>query len=87
VVKATLSALLSLRLRETIYQGRGLEIKHVQPLRPPQALPVPSPAPSLVTPQPPAPSPVTPPSPAPSPAPAPVPVPPPVVPAAIPPTA
>jgi small subunit ribosomal protein S5 len=30
VVKATLDALLSLRLREQIYQGRGLEIKKVQ---------------------------------------------------------
>ena len=31
VVKATLNALLSLRLREDIYQGRGLEIKKVSP--------------------------------------------------------
>jgi small subunit ribosomal protein S5 len=29
VVKATLEALLSLRLREDIYQGRGLEFKKV----------------------------------------------------------
>jgi small subunit ribosomal protein S5 len=35
VVKATLEALLSLRLREDIYQGRGLEIKKVEvPKRP-----------------------------------------------------
>jgi small subunit ribosomal protein S5 len=37
VVKATLDALLSLRLREQIYQGRGLEIK--------KAAPAPAPAP------------------------------------------
>lgn len=41
VVKATLEALLSLRLREDIYQGRGLEIKKVQAPKPPQALPLP----------------------------------------------
>jgi small subunit ribosomal protein S5 len=35
VVKATLHALLSLRLREDIYQGRGLEIKKVPPPVPP----------------------------------------------------
>jgi len=35
VVKATLNALLSLRLREDIYQGRGLEIKKVPPPLPP----------------------------------------------------
>jgi small subunit ribosomal protein S5 len=40
VVKATLEALLSLRLREDIYQGRGLEIKKVPAPQPPQ---VPSP--------------------------------------------
>ncbi len=39
VVKATLEALLSLRLREEIYQGRGLEIKKVPPPQPPQAAP------------------------------------------------
>jgi len=39
VVKATLNALLSLRLREDIYQGRGLEIKKVTPLIPPEAPP------------------------------------------------
>ena len=40
VVKATLHALLSLRLREDIYQGRGLEIKKVPPPIPPGALPI-----------------------------------------------
>lgn len=39
VVKATLHALLSLRLREDIYKGRGLEIKSVKPPEPPQAIP------------------------------------------------
>ena len=39
VVKATLQALLSLRLREDIYAGRGLEIKKVPPPTPPQATP------------------------------------------------
>jgi small subunit ribosomal protein S5 len=37
VVKATLEALLSLRLREDIYQGRGLEIKKVSAPKPPEA--------------------------------------------------
>ncbi len=37
VVKATLNALLSLRLREDIYQGRGLEIKKAQPPAPAEA--------------------------------------------------
>jgi small subunit ribosomal protein S5 len=41
VVKATLHALLSLRLREDIYSGRGLEIKKIEPPKPPQALPPP----------------------------------------------
>jgi len=45
VVKATLEALLSLRLREDIYKGRGLEIKRVPPPRPPQAAPAEPPAP------------------------------------------
>ncbi len=40
VVKATLDALLSLRLREDIYRGRGLEIKKVEAPKPPEALPV-----------------------------------------------
>lgn len=39
VVKATLEALLSLRLREDIYQGRGLEIKKVEAPKPPAATP------------------------------------------------
>jgi len=42
VVKATLDALLSLRLREDIYRGRGLEITKVAPPKAPEvALPVP----------------------------------------------
>lgn len=42
VVKATLDALLSLRLREDIYRGRGLEIKKVAPPKAPEVvLPVP----------------------------------------------
>jgi small subunit ribosomal protein S5 len=39
VVKATLTALLSLRLREDIYRGRGIQIKKVPPPTPPPALP------------------------------------------------
>jgi small subunit ribosomal protein S5 len=39
VVKATLEALLSLRLREDIYRGRGLEIKKVKTPEPPSATP------------------------------------------------
>jgi small subunit ribosomal protein S5 len=46
VVKATLQALLSLRLREDIYRGRGLEIKKVPAPKPPEALPAPASAPS-----------------------------------------
>jgi len=42
VVKATLQALLSLRLREDIYRGRGLEIKKVAPPKPPEAIPAPA---------------------------------------------
>ena len=45
VVKATLNALLSLRLREDIYQGRGLEIKKVEAPKPPEATPAAAPAP------------------------------------------
>src|SRR5213594_2157577 len=41
VVKATLEALLSLRLREAIYGGRGLEIKKVHAPKPPELAPVP----------------------------------------------
>jgi small subunit ribosomal protein S5 len=39
VVKATLTALLSLRLREDIYRGRGIQIKKVPPPTPPPAIP------------------------------------------------
>jgi small subunit ribosomal protein S5 len=39
VVKATLKALLSLRLREEIYKSRGLEIKKVERPKPPEAIP------------------------------------------------
>jgi ribosomal protein S5 len=39
VVKATLKALLSLRLREDIYKGRGLEIKKVEAPKAPEAAP------------------------------------------------
>jgi small subunit ribosomal protein S5 len=43
VVKATLTALLSLRLREDIYRGRGIQIKKVPPPTPPPAIPEPPP--------------------------------------------
>ncbi len=39
VVKATLGALLSLRTRAQIYQGRGLEVKKVEAPKAPEALP------------------------------------------------
>jgi small subunit ribosomal protein S5 len=39
VVKATLSALLSLRLREEIYKGRGIQIKKVEAPKAPEAVP------------------------------------------------
>jgi small subunit ribosomal protein S5 len=39
VVKATLKALLSLRTRENIYKGRGLEIKKVETSKAPEATP------------------------------------------------
>jgi ribosomal protein S5 len=39
VVKATLNALLSLRLREDIYRSRGLEIKKVETPKAPGAIP------------------------------------------------
>jgi small subunit ribosomal protein S5 len=39
VVKATLSALLSLRLREDIYKSRGLSIKKVEAPKAPEAIP------------------------------------------------
>lgn len=59
VVKATLKALLQLRLREDIYRGRGLEIRKPQPvpMLPPvapadsTAAPAPAPAPVIVPPQ------------------------------------
>jgi small subunit ribosomal protein S5 len=44
VVKATLQALLSLRLREDIYRGRGIEIKKVPVPKLPEAVPVVVPA-------------------------------------------
>jgi len=46
VVKATLQALLSLRLREDIYAGRGLQIKKVPPPKPPTASGPATPAPT-----------------------------------------
>jgi small subunit ribosomal protein S5 len=49
VVKATLHGLLSLRLREDIYAGRGLEIKKVETPKVPEAIPSPS-SPPTVTP-------------------------------------
>jgi len=39
VVKATLNALLSLRLREDIYRGRGMQIKKVETPKAPEAIP------------------------------------------------
>ena len=39
VVKATLNALLSLRMREDIYKARGLQIKKVEAPKPPEAIP------------------------------------------------
>jgi small subunit ribosomal protein S5 len=42
VVKATLSALLSLRLREDIFRDRGLEIKKVEAPKLPEAVPAPT---------------------------------------------
>ena len=39
VVKATLNALLSLRMREDIYKSRGLEIKKVAAPKAPEAIP------------------------------------------------
>jgi small subunit ribosomal protein S5 len=39
VVKATLKALLSLRTRENIYKGRGLEIRKVEVLKAPESAP------------------------------------------------
>jgi small subunit ribosomal protein S5 len=39
VVKATLKGLLSMRLRETIYKSRGLEIRKVEAPKAPEAIP------------------------------------------------
>ena len=39
VVKATLKALLSLRMREDIYKGRGLEIRKMEPPKTPETAP------------------------------------------------
>jgi hypothetical protein len=55
VVKATLQGLLSLRLREDIFRGRGLEIKKVPAPKPPEAIPsgvAPASAAAIVTPPP-----------------------------------
>ncbi len=51
VVKATLQALLSLRLREDIYQSRGLEIKRAEAPKAPEPAP-PSPEPPPAAPPP-----------------------------------
>ena len=50
VVKATLQGLLSLRLREDIYHGRGLEIKKVPAPKAPEATPLPSSPPPAAAP-------------------------------------
>ena len=50
VVKATLQGLLSLRLREDIYKGRGLEIKKVPAPKAPEATPPPSSPPPAAVP-------------------------------------
>jgi small subunit ribosomal protein S5 len=50
VVKATLQGLLSLRLREDIYHGRGLEIKKVSAPKAPEATPLPSSQPPTAAP-------------------------------------
>ena len=50
VVKATLQGLLSLRLREDIYHGRGLEIKKVSAPKAPEATPLPSSPPPAAAP-------------------------------------
>ena len=59
VVKATLQGLLSLRLREDIYRGRGLEIKKVEAPKPPEAIP-PTPTPPTIAAEPSTPSSVEP---------------------------
>ena len=50
VVKATLQGLLSLRLREDIYRGRGLEIKKAPAPQAPEATPPPSSPPAAAVP-------------------------------------
>ena len=50
VVKATLQGLLSLRLREDIYRGRGLEIKKAPAPKAPEATPPPSSPPAAAVP-------------------------------------
>ena len=50
VVKATLQGLLSLRLREDIYRGRGLEIKKAPAPQAPEATPPPSSPPAATVP-------------------------------------
>jgi small subunit ribosomal protein S5 len=50
VVKATLQGLLSLRLREDIYKGRGLEIKKVPAPKAPELTPPPSSSPTAAAP-------------------------------------
>ena len=50
VVKATLQGLMSMRLREDIYLGRGLEIKKVSPPAAPAATPPPSSPPPATAP-------------------------------------
>ena len=50
VVKATLDALLSLRLREAIYLGRGLKIKKVEAPKAAEAASPPAPVPSATAP-------------------------------------
>src|ERR1035438_6386751 len=50
VVKATLEGLLSLRLREDIYQGRGLEYKKVERPKAPEAAPTPDAVPPATPP-------------------------------------
>jgi small subunit ribosomal protein S5 len=43
VVKATLQALLNLRLAEDIYRGRGLQMKKFEAPKPPEAIPASAP--------------------------------------------
>jgi len=48
VVKATLTALLSLRLREEIYKGRGIEVRKPQPPPAPPEPPAEAPSPASI---------------------------------------